>query len=169
MRLRTSADRQFIFIVRFVGDKIFEQLRVRGGEGFKDGLVGIAHAHPVAVTREKAQNIFLNFARVLRLIFEDEGETVLQARKIFGIGLQNFIGERDEVIKVHCAAIAQGLLIFVENPPAHFSKRKRRGRIVQSLAQVFGGDGEIFARTNERKREAVRKVGQLLTAHPITF
>ncbi len=49
------------------------------GESVIYRLIGVTDAHPVTlVAGQQAQDIFLGFATVLRLVFQDEGPLVTQ-------------------------------------------------------------------------------------------
>jgi hypothetical protein len=74
---------------------------VGGGKGAGDGLVGIAHAHPVAVgAGELVEQNLLQGHAVLGFVFEDVGPAPAQLVAEAGAGFQQPGGFPDEVVKV---------------------------------------------------------------------
>lgn len=146
---RTSGIRQFRGFDAPFGEEISEKLRTGGGEGFKDGLVGIAHAHPISVfAGEFAEDDFLEAAGVLGLVFEDVGPAGLEALEEGGVAVNALDGEADEVVEVYAAAVGEGALVVAVEVGAEVGEGEG-GVIEKAGGEGFGGELEVFGAFDE--------------------
>ena len=125
--------------------EVAQEARAGGGETLEDGLVRIADAHPIAVRAgEEAQNGLLEVAAILCLVLEDVGPAVPQAHEIVGIRFERQQGEPDEVLEIHRAAIAEGMLVVGIDG---LTERQERGRLLErseSRRQLRGSQPQIL-------------------------
>ncbi len=70
---------------RVTSDEVEQKSRIGGREGLENGLVGVADPHPIAaLTHEPGDDLLLNMAGVLGLIFENVGPAMAEALEEIG-------------------------------------------------------------------------------------
>jgi len=144
-----------------------QQVRIGGGEGLVDGLIGIPDAHPVAaLAGQQAQNIFLQSAGILGLIFQDVRPAVAQLLQQRVGGDQQLIRQADEVIEVHRAAIGQGALVAGIDLQPHLGQGQGSRLTLQMKTQPFGGEAAVLGRADELGRDLLHQSGPIFAPHP---
>ena len=138
------------------------------GKGLVDGLVWVAHPHPVAIrTSQQAQQFFLQPAAVLGFIFQDIGPAGVQAVAEKRIRLQRLQSQPDQVIKIHRPAIAERALVVGIDGAPHLGQWQRRRRLVQLLAQGAGRELQVFGIADHIEGDPFDRVRQLFPPDPI--
>ena len=144
--------------------------RVGSGERLVDGLVGIAHAHPVpAGAGEQPQDLLLKPAAILGLVLQDKRPAIAQPLQELPVQLQRPQRQADEVIEVDRATIGQRPLIIGVDSAAHLGQRERQQKPVQSIDELGRRPLEVLGLADEAARDVGRHTGPLATAHPLAL
>ena len=141
-------------------NEITQVFGIGGGEGLIDGLVRIAHPHPVAGPgRQQAQHLFLDQGAVLGLILQDIGPAVLQVRQVAGVRSQQPVGVEHQVRKIHGGIVPQLGLIKAVDVADHLQQRTGKAVIRQRqvIPQLFGRD-VVILRLRDHVADDVRHV-----------
>ncbi len=159
--------------------EVTEKVRVGGGKSLIDGLVGIADAHPVAPspsargrravrTGQQAQDLFLEFAAVLCLVFQDKRPAVAQASQEFFVQTQGHQRQPDQIVKVYAAAIGQAALIVGIDFKSHAHQRQFAGRLAQTEAEGVGVEFHVFGPPDKGSGHVLHQPGPLSALYPLT-
>ena len=90
---------------------------------------------------QQAQDLLLQLAGILGLVFEDVRPAVAQPLEELGVVLEQVDRQADQVVEIHRAAIGQGALVIAVDCQPHLGQGQRSRRLRPAGAAISPGSG----------------------------